>query len=75
MWLTAFTVWECGTRSEGAERGTVRKKRRQNSGGDGKGKNAKTEIENQQRREMLMHEAFSFISSEIAVILERCHEP
>ncbi len=28
VWLTAFTVWECGTRSDGAERETVREKKR-----------------------------------------------
>lgn len=26
VWLTAFTVWECGTRSDGAERETVRRR-------------------------------------------------
>lgn len=36
VWLRAFTVWECGTRSDGAERETVREKKRHRGGGDGK---------------------------------------
>lgn len=46
MWLTVFTVWECGTRSDGAERQTVRGRAREEKGhrGGGNGNKSKPRL-------------------------------
>lgn len=45
VWLTAFTVWECGTRSDGAERETVRRREKRDTEVVMMGRKAKTDRE------------------------------
>lgn len=76
--LTAFTVWECGTRSDGAERETVRGKKRDRElvvMGSKESQDLRLRLSEEEKFLCTRH--FCFISREISSLSfwKKCHVP